>query len=159
MAIIREYKARIEENGLMFLAENGFYRTDSRTIKSTGDAARVLINVFQLNKEAEENLICMVLNASGNIIGAFRATCGSISAVHFDVGGIARKALLLNGVSVIVAHNHPGGVSCPSSEDVEATRQLKAGLDLIGLRLLDHFIIPSCGGYTSMREDGYFDNL
>lgn len=122
MAIIREYKAQLEENGLMYLAENGTYRADNRRITSTSDAARILMDVFQLGREAEENLICMVLNASGNIIGSFRATSGSMSGVHFDVGGIARKALLLNGVSVIMAHNHPGGRIEPSEEDISATK-------------------------------------
>ena len=155
MAIIREYKANLESNGLMFLAENGMYRTENRRIRSTSDAARVLLDVFQLGNEAEENLICMVLNASGNIIGAFRACSGSSTCVHFDVGNIARKALLLNGISVIMAHNHPGGSSTPSAEDIDATKRVQAGLELIGLRLLDHFIIPSSGGYTSLREEGY----
>ena len=155
MAIIREYKARIEENGLMYLAESGMYRAESRRVRNTSDAARVLLDVFGLDKEGDENMICTVLNASGNVIGAFRATSGSINGVHFDVGGICRKALLLNGVSVIMAHNHPGGSPNPSREDIDATTSVKQGLELIGLTLLDHFIITSTGRYTSLKEEGY----
>jgi len=155
MAIIREYTAQMADNGLMYLAENGMFRAENRRVRTCYEAARVFIDAFQIDKKADENMICIVMNSSGYIIGAFRMTSGSINGIHFDVGGIARKALLLNGVSVIMAHNHPGGVAEPSEEDIYATQKVQQGLALIGITLLDHIVITSDGNYVSMKEDGY----
>lgn len=157
MAIIREYRAKLEENGLFYLAESGQFRAESRRVNSTKAAADLFLHAFKLQEEADEHLIAIVLNAAGNVIGAFRATAGGINGVPFDVGGVVRKALLLNGVSVILAHNHPGGTPRPSSEDLNATEAVKKALELVGLRLLDHIIVTSAGVYTSFREDGYLD--
>ena len=54
MAIIREYKAKLEENGLMILRESELYRAENKRIRSTSDAACILHDVFELGKEAEE---------------------------------------------------------------------------------------------------------
>lgn len=154
MAIIREYKAKLEENGLMILRESELYRTENKRIRSTIDAARILHDVFELGKEAEENVLCICMNAQGQIIGAFRSCSGSISACHFDVGSIAKKCLLLNAVSCIIAHNHPGGTCTPSDNDIDATKRVKDALKLIGINLLDHIIIPSYSkNYYSFAEE------
>ena len=154
MAIIREYKAKLEENGLMLLKESENYRTEDKRIRSTSDAARILLDVFELGKEAEENLLCICMNAQGQIIGAFRSCSGSTTTSHFDVGGIAKKCLLLNAVSCIISHNHPGGTCYPSDADIDATKRVKEGLKLIGINLLDHIIIPSySNNYYSFAEE------
>ena len=62
---------------------------------------------------------------------------------------------MLNAVSIIVAHNHPGGTPNPSQEDIDATASLKKACEVIGLNLMDHFIIQGItGDYTSLREAG-----
>jgi len=42
---------------------------------------------------------------------------------------------------VILLHNHPSGVSDPSPQDKELTRNLKNGGKLIGIEVLDHIVI------------------
>ena len=42
---------------------------------------------------------------------------------------------------MIVAHNHPSGVAEPSQADERITKRIKSALDLVDIRLLDHFII------------------
>ena len=42
---------------------------------------------------------------------------------------------------VIFAHNHPSGVSEPSRADELLTRELKAALALVDVKVLDHFIV------------------
>ena len=40
-----------------------------------------------------------------------------------------------------LAHNHPSGVAEPSEADQLITRRIRDALDLIDVRLLDHFIV------------------
>jgi len=55
--------------------------------------------------------------------------------------------------SVILAHNHPGGTLNPSKADIEATKRIKAALEAISIKVVDHIIV--CGGqYVSFAEKG-----
>ena len=42
---------------------------------------------------------------------------------------------------MILAHNHPSGIAEPSQSDKMITNKLKQALELIDVRVLDHFII------------------
>lgn len=42
---------------------------------------------------------------------------------------------------MIFAHNHPSGVAEPSQADERITGKLKDALNLIDVRVLDHFVI------------------
>ncbi len=42
---------------------------------------------------------------------------------------------------MIVAHNHPSGVAEPSQADERITRRLKAALELVDIRILDHIVV------------------
>ena len=53
---------------------------------------------------------------------------------------------------VIVAHNHPSGVAEPSQADERITRRLKAALELVDIRILDHIVVgETC---VSLAERG-----
>ena len=155
---ITSYKATLQKNRLMALEPVRDYLCGDGddTIKSTASAANVFVNCMHLHEDAEERMVVLCLNASGRVTGCFEAATGGINAVHFDVAGIIRKVLMMNCVSFIMAHNHPGESMTPSREDLDATEQVKQAADLLGLRLLDHFIISGISGdCLSFREEGY----
>lgn len=60
---------------------------------------------------------------------------------------IVARALALNAAAVILAHQHPSGVAEPSQADERITQRLKAALELVDVRVLDHLVI---GGDTSV---------
>lgn len=66
---------------------------------------------------------------------------------------VAEKALGHGAAAVIVAHNHPSGVSEPSLADQAITRRLKNALALLDIRLLDHFVVGD-GSPVSMASRG-----
>jgi len=66
---------------------------------------------------------------------------------------VAERALRHNAAAIIVAHNHPSGVSEPSSADEAITRRLRDALALLDIRLLDHFVIGD-GRPVSLAERG-----
>jgi DNA repair protein RadC len=53
----------------------------------------------------------------------------------------------------LLCHQHPSGDPEPSREDLEITKRLKDGADLLGVRLLDHVVIGD-GGYVSLADRG-----
>lgn len=65
---------------------------------------------------------------------------------------IARSALLHNATAVILAHNHPSGGAAPSKSDEHSTQAIVSALDLLGVRVLDHFIVTrnSCASMLEM---------
>ena len=54
---------------------------------------------------------------------------------------IVREALMHNAFSVLLAHNHPGGIALPSPEDIATTSAIKAALQPMGIVLMDHIIV------------------
>lgn len=66
---------------------------------------------------------------------------------------VAKRALTLNAAAVILAHNHPSGVPEPSDADRLITRRLRDALELIDVRLLDHFVIGH-GSVVSLASRG-----
>lgn len=66
---------------------------------------------------------------------------------------IVRKALLLQAVSIILAHNHPSGRIEPSPEDIQVTSKIVSACQTVSIKVLDHIIV---GGqeYFSFAEKG-----
>jgi DNA repair protein RadC len=66
---------------------------------------------------------------------------------------IAKEALNHDAVSVVLAHNHPGGTLQPSVPDMEVTRAVKSALQALKINLVDHIIVAG-NTYTSFAEKG-----
>lgn len=54
---------------------------------------------------------------------------------------IFKEALFLNANAIMLAHNHPSGDLTPSKSDIEITNHIQQGMELMGLKLLDHIIV------------------
>ena len=80
----------------------------------------------------------------------FRGTLDGAS-VHPRI--VVKEALRHNAAALIITHNHPSGKNDPSQADELITSRLKAALELIEVRLIDH-IITSTEGSFSMAEHG-----
>ncbi|MNL88291.1 hypothetical protein D3C87_2179130 [compost metagenome] len=67
---------------------------------------------------------------------------------------MVKRALAHNAAALILCHNHPSGNSDPSQADRMLTKRLQKALELIDVRVLDHFIIGD-GDPLSMAEYGW----
>ncbi len=88
-----------------------------------------------------ENVLVMLIDAKGKEVFCGIVSKGSLNDTILPIRKIVDFALRYNAKSAIVAHNHPSGVALPSRDDLDATINLKNALDLIGVRLLDHYIV------------------
>ena len=78
---------------------------------------------------------------------------GTIDGTSVYPRVVVQQALEANAAAVILFHNHPSGVAEPSQADERITRRLKNALELIDVRVLDHFIVAA--GYSvSMAARG-----
>jgi len=67
---------------------------------------------------------------------------------------LVKAALAHNAAAIIIAHNHPSGVSEPSQADKQITHEIRQCLSLMDIRVLDHVVIGE-GETTSFAERGW----
>ena len=99
---------------------------------------------FLINKLAHreaETFCCIFLDNRHYVLAFDESFQGTVDGTAVYPREIAKRALLLNAAAVILAHNHPSGVAEPSQADERITKRVKAGLELLDIRLLDHLII------------------
>lgn len=76
---------------------------------------------------------------------------GTANASVLRVSEVFRPAIALNSTAIMVAHNHPGGSTSPSTEDIQVTVSLREAGRYLDIELIDHLIIAQ-GRWLSMRE-------
>jgi len=106
-----------------------------------------------LRDRTREIFTCLFLDTRHRVIASEDLFQGSIDGACVYPRVVAERALRLSAAAVIVAHNHPSGVSEPSLADQAITRRLKDALLLLEIRLLDHFVVGD-GPPVSMASRG-----
>ncbi len=95
----------------------------------------------QLRAHPHEVFACLFLDNRHHIISFDRMFNGTIDGASVYPREVVKRALAHNAAAVIFAHNHPSGVAEPSGADINLTQRLKAALELVDIRVLDHFVI------------------
>jgi len=80
----------------------------------------------------------------------FRGTIDGASVYPREV---AKAALQYNAAAVVIAHNHPSGITQPSQADELITRKLRDALSMFDIRVLDHVIVGGKNSF-SFAEHG-----
>lgn len=96
---------------------------------------------------------CLFLNSQNQVICYEEVFYGTINQAPVFPRELARKALSHNAAAVILAHNHPSGVAEPSSADRAITELICDALNLLDIRVLDHFVVGKSRLY-SFAEHG-----
>ena len=119
-------------------------------------------DAYELVKEElvnsdREMFLSIMLTVRNALIGVETISIGCIEASTVTPRDVFKSAILANAVSIIVCHNHPSGELDPSKNDIELTKQLIAGGELLGIKVLDHLIVSN-QGYKSLRDYHEFPN-
>jgi DNA repair protein RadC len=107
----------------------------------------------QMKDYQREVFSVLLLDTRHQLLGYHEIFQGTIDTTSVHPREVVRLALQKNAAAIIVAHNHPSGVADPSQSDIAITQRLKAALELVDIRLLDHFIIGQ-GEITSLADLG-----
>lgn len=100
-----------------------------------------------------EVFACLFLDNRHRVIAFEELFRGTIDGASVHPREVVRRVLHFNAAAVILAHNHPSGVTEPSRADVRLTRRLVDALALVDVRVLDHFIVGDGDG-VSLAERG-----
>jgi DNA repair protein RadC len=93
----------------------------------------------------KEHLRGLYLNNHYRLIHDEVISIGSLDANIIHPREVFKPAIEYSASAVILAHNHPSGISKPSLADIDITAQLVAAGKLLGVYLLDHVIVARDG--------------
>ena len=112
-----------------------------------------LLQAIGLHEKAQEEFHSFYLDTKHHVIGMEMISKGSLNATIIHPREVFKGALLANAHAIIIAHNHPSGDVDPSNADKTFTTMLvDAGKRLLDVKVIDHVIIGSKGGFFSFSE-------
>ncbi|MDD2833676.1 MAG: DNA repair protein RadC [Methylotenera sp.] len=97
--------------------------------------------VLKLGALMREVFLVLFLDAQNRLIGTEELFSGTLTQTSVYPREVVKRAMHYNAAGVILAHNHPSGVVMQSQADELITQQLKQALQLVDVRVLDHFIV------------------
>lgn len=100
-----------------------------------------------------EVFMALFLDAQNRVIASEELFRGTLTQTSVYPREVVKRALHYNAAALILAHNHPSGVTEPSNADQVLTQALKNALALVDVRVLDHFIVAG-SGFLSFAERG-----
>ena len=125
-------------------------KIEKKQILSSKDASLVLENNLRgLNKE---HFIILMLNTKNFLLGVETVSIGSLNSSIVHPRELFKSAINKSAAAIILAHNHPSGDATPSREDIEVTKRIKSGGQLLGIDVIDHIIIGD-NSYYSFKEE------
>jgi len=108
---------------------------------------------LKLADREQEVFGCLFLDNRHRILAFEELFQGTLDAAIVYPREVAKRALSLNAKALILVHNHPSGVTEPSDADRAITHRIRQALDLLDVRVLDHFIVGEGPAY-SFAEHG-----
>ena len=163
-SISRVFNAPVEE----LVQVEGISENSAVLLKMIPDIARIYVNDMGMPKSVlrstdeigtyllqmyvgftDERLGVLSLNNSGKVLSFDIVNKGDMDSVGCSTRTILETLLRTKATCVVLAHNHPGGIALPSSQDLATTAMINKVLANVGIKLLDHIIIAD-GDYVSL---------
>ncbi|MBC3765890.1 RadC family protein [Neptunicella marina] len=119
-----------------FLAES---LPERKPLQSASDTRNYLIG--ELRDEPNEVFAMILLDNQHRVIRFQPVFFGTIDAAAVYPRVLVKLALETNAAAVILAHNHPSGIAEPSEADKRITRRVIDAMNLVDIRVLDHFVV------------------
>ena len=108
----------------------------------------------RLRHRPQEVFAALFLDTRHRALAFEELFSGTVDAAEVYPRELVRRALVHNAAAVIVGHNHPSGNPEPSAADRAITARLRQTLELVDVRLLDHFVIGD-GPAVSLAARGW----
>lgn len=131
--------------------ETGTFSTAHDTVNSPGEVAHMIASI---RKHAQELFLAVVTDAKGKVLNIIRHSKGTIDTASVYPGVMVGAIAGTEGAAKVwFAHNHPSGVSTPSSADIKITRKIEDLSDGLSLEMMGHVVIGD-GEFTYFDTDG-----
>lgn len=131
---------------------------ENEKIKFTSpkEAGKYFASLLNGMKDKERVMVAFLDN-SNSIIETKIISEGSTNMSVVYPRDILKMAIANDCSNILMAHNHPGGSTNPSNEDIELTQRIVNIFKPLDINVIDHIIV---GGYSfsSMAENGTLPN-
>lgn len=124
----------------------------NQKISSTLNLVDFIMNVLNINNEAQEVVYLLSLNNKNQLVSFTEIARGGLNMCNITQNEIFKNVLLSNSNKFILVHNHPSGDPTPSKNDIEVTKQILKSSNILGIDFLDHLIIGD-NEYQSIMKD------
>lgn len=128
-------------------------QTPSDPLMNASDYGRSLVPYF--HDQRNETVYVLCLDAKCKKISCLFVGEGSVNSANIPLRRIMEICLNANATSVVLAHNHPGGLAIPSVDDIQTTRRLAQAMATVDIQLVDHLIFTD-EDFISLVESGYY---
>ena len=150
----------IGENTAVFLrlvTQVGRYYLTDRASKAkvlpTLESCAQYLQTFFFGRNVE-TVYLLCLDAKCKMLCCKKISEGDVNSTSLSVRKVVETALNTNASSVVLAHNHPGGMAIPSNEDIQTTRRIAAALQAVDVHFIDHILVTD-DDYVSLLQSGY----
>jgi DNA repair protein RadC len=106
-----------------------------------------------IGHKQNEILFAIFLNAKNEVLITKELGEGTVSQASAFPRKILEEALKQKATSIILAHNHPGGIAEPSQHDESITTEIQKALALVEISLQDHIILANNEYYSFKRNN------
>lgn len=120
-------------------------------IRSSQDAVQILRPFLQFMDR--EIFQVILLNTKNIVLKVETISVGGLNVSTAHPREVFKSAIKHSAGGIILAHNHPSGISSPSEEDKKLTHRLCEAGKILGIPVLDHLIICD-DEYFSFKEKG-----
>lgn len=100
----------------------------------------------------EEKVYVLCLDRQSRVIHPALLRRGTLDEVTIYPREVVEMVIRYRASSVLLTHNHPGGMVYPSQADYTVTTQVAQALGPIGVQLVDHLILADTEVYSMRRE-------
>ena len=109
----------------------------------------------ELAHEPREQFRVLFLDKKNQLIADEQLGAGTVDHAPVYPREVARRALELSALAVILLHNHPSGDPAPSPADIDMTRQIVDALRPLHIAVHDHLVVGRDGA-ASFKALGLF---
>jgi DNA repair protein RadC len=107
---------------------------------------------FALGSLRDEHLRIFFTDDAMRLLGEENYTCRSPRYVSFPLRAMMARAMELGATGMVLAHNHPSGLTRPSINDIKLTRSIMETGKALDVRLIDHFVIANMSVRSILPE-------
>jgi DNA repair protein RadC len=143
----------IQKFSLRIVKESGGRYDIDKYVRNPFQARDLFVEVVELDRRAEEVFAIATLDVKNKVTGVFEVSTGTLTSSLVTPREVFKRAILQNAAGIVLAHNHPSGVSDASSDDISVTKKLQKAGKIMGINVLDHIIIGSKDNFISMQEE------
>lgn len=139
----------------LFQAVSERYVKEKILKKNPLDSPEAVVKYLRekLGRKKKEHFVILSLDSHNNLIKISNISIGTLNANLVHPREVFKEAIYANAAQIILAHNHPSGVSNPSKEDILLTEKIVRSGKILGIDIIDHIIVTK-RNYFSFKRKG-----